>query len=75
MDIHFSRHAQRRLKLYNVSETNVAEILKNSKLIQGHQSVIGRISGFELPIKTVIDVDNDKVVVVTAYPLKKTRKK
>lgn len=75
MEIKFSRHAKRRAKLYNISESIIIDILKSMDLSQGEHEIIRNIRGFKYPLKIVIDVESDIITVITNYPLKKRRKK
>ncbi len=75
MIVKFSRHARRRAKLYNISESMVEIILEGLDLSDGEHEIIRNISGFKYPIKIVFAVENDIVTVITNYPLKKGRGK
>jgi hypothetical protein len=75
MEIKFSRHAKRRSKLYNISESIIIDILKSMDLSQGEHEIIRNVRGFKYPLKIVIDVESDIITVITNYPLKKRRKK
>jgi hypothetical protein len=75
MKIKFSRHAKRRAKLYRISLADIENLLKKSKLSRGKQEIVKFIEGYTLPIKVVIDKENDIITVITVYPLKKRRKK
>ena len=73
----FSRHARRRMRLYNISEEDVLSAIlhHNPELafLEGKQEVISKkiLSVHGHPIKVVFLVENDIITVVTAYPLKK----
>ena len=71
----FSRHAKRRARLYDISESTVAAILKNMNLVQGEHEIVKDVPGFKYPLKIAISVVADAVTVITTYPLKKRRKK
>jgi len=75
MEIKFSRHARRRTKLYNISESIISGILAGMSLRQGKREIIRNVAGFRYPLKIVISVKGDTVTVITNYPLKKGRKK
>jgi len=75
MEIKFSRHAKRRAKLYEISESTVIDILRNMNLHQGEHEIIKHVSGFKYPLKIVVSVAEDLITVITNYPLKKGRKK
>jgi hypothetical protein len=71
--VKFSRHAKRRIKLYNISEEVIIEIVKNVKST-GKQEVVEHVSNFKKPIKVVFDVQEAYIVIITAYPLKRSIK-
>ncbi len=73
MTIKFSRHASRRLKLYNIPEDIVRNIIIDSNVDEGYNEVVKTIAGFRLPIKIVFAYEDDIFTVITAYPLKKGR--
>ena len=75
MKIKFSRHAKRRAKLYNISESIILKVLENKDLShQGINEIIENVEGYKYPLKIVIAVENDIITIVTSYPLKKGRK-
>ena len=74
MRVEFSRHARRRIKLYNIPESTLLEILENIELSQGEHKIIEDVSGIKFPVKMVIAVEGEIITVITAYPLKKRRK-
>ncbi len=80
MEIKFSRHAKRRMQRYKVEEDDVIMTLKSyvadKQLISGKQEVINKkMSGkYGYPLKVIFSKENDKIVVITAYPLRKKRK-
>ena len=71
MEIKFSRHAQRRIKLYAISETAIRDILINMHLSLGEHVIIEQVAGFKYPLKIVVSVEEGLITVVTSYPLKK----
>lgn len=73
MVIKFSRHAERRAKLYKIPKARVEKILTTLKLTDGEYEFIRNVSGFKYPIKIVVAVENDIMTVITNYPLKKGR--
>ncbi len=75
MTIIFSRHAKRRAKLYNISESTVADILTGMNLGDGEHEIIRNVSGFKYPLKIVVSVEGTTLTVITNYPLKKGRGK
>lgn len=75
MEIKFSRHAKRRAKLFEISETIITDILKTMNLHQGEHEIVRNITGFQYPLKIVVSVKGDTVTAIKNYPLKKGRKK
>jgi hypothetical protein len=74
MTVNYSRHAKRRAKLYNISESTIEDILNNVDLPEGEHELIEYIPGFKYPIKIVVSVESNILTVITNYPLKKGRK-
>jgi hypothetical protein len=74
MKIKYSRHAKRRANLYKISLADIENLLKESKLVQGKQEIVKSIEGYTLPIKVVVDMENDIIKIITVYPLKKRRR-
>ena len=68
----FSRHAKRRMKLYGISEKEVIKLLDFTRKMNG-TFVTRSMPGFKYPIKVVFKEENEDIVVVTAYPLKRGR--
>jgi len=73
--VKFSRHALRRAKLYHIPENEIKNILEAQVLEEGEHEIIMDISGFKYPIKIVVKVESNFMIVVTTYPVKKGRKK
>jgi hypothetical protein len=74
MEIKLSRHAERRARLYGISESTVSAILTKMNLSQGEHEIIKDI-GQKYTLKIVLSVKKDTLSVITNYPLKKGRKK
>ena len=74
MKIKFSRHAKRRAKLYNLSLSTIEDILRKENLSPGKHEILQEIKDQKFPIKIVVSIENDTIVVITNYPLKKRRK-
>lgn len=79
MEIDFSRHSKRRITLYNIDENDVRRIIEsviiNKRLTIGKYEEINydlKIR-YGFPLKVVFVIENDRVTVLTAYPLKKER--
>ncbi len=71
MKVTFSRHANRRAKLYGITEIVIQQILAEKKLVQGKQQIVESVDGYKYPLKVIFSVENDTIVVITTYPLKK----
>lgn len=72
MKIKISRHAKRRIKLYELAENEIIEIIKSnaeSTKITGEKQVI-----IKDHLKIVFIKEDDIITLITAYPLKKERK-
>ena len=74
-EIRFSRHARRRAKLYNISESLVSEILASMRLRAGEHEIIRIVPGFRYPLKIIVSVESDIAMVITNYLLKRGMKK
>ena len=74
-EIRFSRHARRRAKLYNISESLVSEILASIRLREGEHEIIRVVPGFRYPLKIIVSVESDIAMVITNYLLKRGMKK
>jgi hypothetical protein len=75
MKIKFSRHAKRRAKLYNISESIILRVLGNKDLSHQRMSeIVENVEGFKYPLKIVVAAEDDVITIVTNYPLKKGRK-
>jgi len=75
MKIRFSRHARRRASLYHIQESTILEILQKQQWPPGTHEVIEHVEGFRYPIKIVAVIEGDALTVITAYPLKRGRKR
>jgi hypothetical protein len=71
VEIRFSRHAKRRADLYGIPQSTIINILREEELSTGTHELIRKIEGFKHPLKIVIAMENDKIKVITAYPLKR----
>jgi len=79
-EIQYSRHARRRMSLYNISEIDILAVIENHNpkldFSEGKHEIIGKtvFSQYGYPVKVVFSSERDKIVVITAYPLKKGSK-
>lgn len=73
--IRFSRHARRRIELYNILEDTVAAMVQEADAEPGRHELVKKVAGFSLPLKVVFDVETaEDATVITAYPLRRARK-
>jgi len=76
--IQFSRHAERRMKLYHITKNDVKFIIDQGRREVSHGekiSILHDIGGkFKYPIKVVGIKKEESFLVITAYPLKKGKK-
>lgn len=78
--IEYSRHARRRMQLYNISEEDVSSIVEQNSLAfavqQGKHEIVSDnvFSDYGYPIKIIFTCEGDRIVVITAYPLKRRAK-
>jgi len=70
-EVRFSRHARRRMKLYNISENIVIEFISESISTIGRHVLVRKVAEHALPIKIVVEAKVNEIVVITAYPLKR----
>jgi hypothetical protein len=75
VEIKFTRHARRRAKLYGISTATILDILGPMKLHNGRHEILKKVSSLNFPLKIVLTVEGTVLTVITAYPLKKGRKK
>ena len=72
MEISFSRHSKRRMKLYDIPEKVVQEIVeKEFDQEKYKQVIIKQVKGFRYPLKIIIKRENDTILIITAYLLKR----
>jgi hypothetical protein len=78
--IEFSRHAKRRMALYEISKPTVQAIIENQKMAdtisEGKNEVIDyqTVSRHGYPFKIVFSCEENQITVITAYPLRRGRK-
>ncbi|MBW1778911.1 MAG: DUF4258 domain-containing protein [Deltaproteobacteria bacterium] len=75
--IQFSRHAKRRMALYEISEPTVRAIIKSRKkdgiVKEGKNEVIDyqTLNRHGYPVKVVFVYKENHITVITAYPLRR----
>jgi len=78
--IEFSRHARRRMALYEISEPTVQAIIENQRMdgtiSEGKNEVTDyqAVSRHGYPVKVVFSCEENQITVITAYPLRRGRK-
>jgi len=77
MEIIISRHARRRLQLYSIDEADVIAALEHGAATAKKTGTRGALidevfaGKYEFPLKIVFEIEQTKIIVITAYPLKK----
>jgi hypothetical protein len=72
VDIIFSRHASRRVKLYGLTELYLKSIIEHTTLLRkGRNETVEYSYEGNYPIKIVFVVEDEYIMVITAYPLKR----
>ena len=77
----YSRHARGRMKLYDISEEDVEEVLAKPDIGPETEEdrfiAVRKLKGKfkEMPLKVVYVIEESKIVVISAYPLKKSYKR
>ena len=75
-----SRHAKRRMLLYKIEENDVIETIKayvaDKVLTAGKQEIVDKTMSqkYGYPLNIAFSKENDKIVVITAYPLRRGRR-
>ncbi|PIP76692.1 MAG: hypothetical protein COW85_12875 [Ignavibacteria bacterium CG22_combo_CG10-13_8_21_14_all_37_15] len=69
MEIRFSRHAKRRIKLYELSEIRIKEIIEHNFL--KHYTTNEKIEIMSEGLKIIVKSDKKGITVITAYPFRK----
>jgi hypothetical protein len=80
IEIEFSRHARRRMALYEISEPTVRAIIecqkKDGRISVGKNEVIDyqTVSRHGYPIKVAFSCEENHITVIPAYPLRRGKK-
>jgi hypothetical protein len=69
MEIIFSRHAKRRIKLYDLSETKIKEIITKNFL--KHFVNNEKAEMVNEGLKIIVKIGTKEITVITAYPFGK----
>ena len=70
MEIKYSRHAKRRMKLYGISE-NIVESILEKENTEKKNTIVKEIQGFAYPVKVVFERKMNHILIITVYPLKR----
>ena len=72
MNLIISRHAKRRIRLYNIPESTILQMIEQSMpLNNGRYEIVRNADSFAYPIKIVFEIQEMAITLITAYPLKK----
>lgn len=75
--IEYSRHAKRRMKLYDISPEDIILVVNSGvREVQEDRTIyfLPNLQGkFRYPIKVVTIESSDSLLIVTAYPLKRAK--
>ena len=70
----FSRHAKRRMKLYQISEEHILTVLSEGtkdKYDADRFTFVKKIPEFKYPLKVIVQKEDNTCTIITAYPLKR----
>jgi len=77
VEIKLSRHSKNNIRLYEITQIEIEQCLtdpdkkdRENDYFIAYKTFTGRFSG--LPLKIVYVVENNCIVVISAYPLKKS---
>ena len=77
IEIKFSRHSKRRMKLYDIDENDIINAINNyflnNKLFYGKYDIMDKSlsAKYTYPVKIIFSVENEKIVVVSGFPIKR----
>lgn len=71
VEVKLSRHAKRRIKLYNIPEDKVIRIISEAQIGRGKQSLVKEVEGYSYPLKIIFEVSDNQIVMISCYPLKR----
>ena len=76
--IKYTRHAKRRMKLYEITEAEIKaaiELGKKTKAGEVKLEFVHNVNNRKLPLKVVCKIVDNDYLIITCYPLKKGIKK
>ena len=75
--VRLSRHAKRRMRLYDILESDVVRAIKQGEKVDTDDNktafLLSMPLKYKYPLKVVTIHQDDRILVVTAYPLKNGR--
>jgi hypothetical protein len=71
IEVRFSRHAKRRAQLYGIPENAILDIITGQVFPQGTTELVVEMKQLTYPLKIVVSREQNKLTVITNYPLKK----
>jgi hypothetical protein len=77
LNIKFSRHAKRRIKLYEIDYETINNIITKGiikDLGSKRFSAILEVKKFKYPIKIVYIKEENEITIITCYPIKRSYK-
>jgi len=69
-DIRISRHARRRISLYELPEKDIVAYISGIRE-NGRHEIVKRMKGFKYPIKIIFEINDTQILLITAFPLKR----
>ena len=74
MEFHITKHAKRRISLFNIKVSDIERIIKKSAPADiGTDKIeaIASLRKFKYPVKIVYRIAKRKYIIITAYPVKR----
>ena len=75
LKIRLSRHAKRRMKLYGILKSDVVRVIQQGEKVDTDDNktafLLSMPFKYKYPLKVVTIRQEDRILIVTAYPLKK----
>ena len=77
IEIEFSRHSKRRMKLYDIDENDIINAINDyflkNKLLYGRHDILNESlsAKYTYPVKIIFSVENEKIIVISVFPFKR----
>ena len=77
IEIEFSRHSKRRMKLYDIDENDIINAINDyffkNKLLYGMHDILNESlsAKYIYPVKIIFSVENEKIIVISVFPFKR----